>query len=198
MSLSFLALSALLLLSDEQSQKDRCSPNEKHGPMACINRNGHCLNLVVDGHTTLPLTDKATAKRVHAIKHYEDVCWRLDRPVSGRFRASALAAGLDPKFLGEVQHIDVILLALGDYDPDLDSRLEPLRGIRTEADGYRNGTWQIRSPQPLAAGEYIAVFRVSGTSNWDKQAVLLTVDPSLSPAPADEGRPPQRSGVRDH
>lgn len=188
----FLTLSVLALAASTPSQKERCAPYAKRGSMACVKRIGHCVALSVDGQPTAPLTDKATATRVHAIKHGEDVCWQVARPVSTRFRARAQGGGIDPTFVGQIESVDVILYELSDYDPEVDRRLDALRGTSMEADGYRDGTWQVRSPRPLSAGEYVAVFRIHGTDNWDKQAVLLTLDPALSPAPADEGT--RRSG----
>jgi hypothetical protein len=183
---------AILLTLPGTSQKDRCKPNGKRGSMACVNRLGHCIAVTVDGQTTLALTEKATAARVHAVPHGQDVCWYLPRPVSTQFRASAVAAGLDPTFLGATHNIDVLLYPLADYDPQVDSRVEYVFGTNMEADGNRNGTWQVRSARPLPAGEYVATFRISGKDNWDRQSVLLTLDPSLQPAPADEGTGPKR------
>jgi len=54
------------------------------------------------------------------------------------------------------------------------------------ADGDPNGTWQLKSEHPLKAGEYVIVFRAFGEGNWDKQAVLLTLDPKLTAGPADK------------
>jgi hypothetical protein len=187
--MNVLAVAAMVLAAAGPSQKQRCSAAGRRGPMACVNRVGHCVTVTVDGQATVPLTDKATAAHVHSIPHNEDVCWRLPRPVSTQFRAQAQGGGPHPAFVGEIHDVDVMLYQLDDYDPQSDSRLEALGGIRAEADGYRNGTWQVRTPRPLTAGEYIAVFRVSGRDNWDMQAVLVTLDPSLPPGPADEGRP---------
>ena len=186
------ALAALVLAGPTTSQKERCKPNAKRGSMACINRVGHCIAVTVDGQPTVPLTDKATAIRVHSIKHHQDVCWRLAAPVSTRFRARAQGSGIDPSFVGEVLSLDVNLYPLDDYDPQTDSQLDQIYHTRMEADGHRNGTWQVRTPHPLAAGEYIAHFRVSGTDNWDGQTVLVTLDPALPPGPEDEGRPGRR------
>jgi hypothetical protein len=187
--MNVLVLAAVVLAAAGPSQKQRCSPNGRRGPMACINRIGHCVAVTVDGQATVPLTDKATAARVHAVPHHVSVCWQLPRPVSMEFRAQARPDGLDPTFLGEIHDVDIMLYRLDDYDPQIDSMLDAIRGIRSEADGYRNGTWQVRPARPLAAGEYIALFRVSGRDNWDGQGVLLTVDPDIPPGPADEGRP---------
>jgi hypothetical protein len=182
---------SVLLLAAGPSQKDRCKANGKRGSMACINRIGHCMTLTVDGQATSPLTDKALAARVHAVPHRQDVCWQLARPVSALFRASASAGGIEPSFLGRIESIDVLLYPLGDYDPQVDSHVEYLSGSRMEADGHRNGTWQHRYPRPLPPGEYVATFRIHGSANWDRQSVLITVDPALSPGPADEGTPPR-------
>lgn len=56
--------------------------------------------------------------------------------------------------------------------------------ILTVADGDPNGIWQLRAERPLPAGEYVIVLRVFGVDNWDWQAVLLTLDPAVAPAPA--------------
>jgi hypothetical protein len=56
-----------------------------------------------------------------------------------------------------------------------------------KADGNPDGTWQLTSEHPLPAGEYIVVFRIYGTGNWDRQAVLLKLDPKIAPAPANKG-----------
>ena len=79
--------------------------------------------------------------------------------------------------------MQVNLYRLEDYDPKVDSRLDSLNGVQMRADGAPTGTWQLQSERPLPAGEYIAVFRLSGSGNWDRQAVLLTLDPKIAPAP---------------
>jgi len=39
----------------------------------------------------------------------------------------------------------------------------------------------MTTEKPLKAGEYLAIFRVFGVDNWDKQAVLLKLDPAVQP-----------------
>ena len=173
-----------------QAQKDRCAPNaidkavQRTNPeMACVDRNGHCVAVTVDGKPTVALTDEKLAARVHAIKHGEDVCWQVTEPVSTQFRITAGMGGIVPKFIGTLELVHVNLYHLDDYDPKVDSRLDSLNGIAMRADGAPTGTWQLRSERPLPAGEYIAVFRLSGAGNWDRQAVLLKLDPKIAPAP---------------
>ena len=170
----------------QHSQKERCAPNESKGEMMCVNRLGHCVDVVVDGQKTAPLTDEATAQRVHAIKHDQDVCWQLAQPVSTKLRVKAGNGGIYPTFVGKIEKIDANVYELGDFDPKLDSRLDQIDGVRMVADGDPNGTWRLTSEHPLKAGEYVIVFRVFGEGNWDKQAVLLKLDPSLQPGPADK------------
>ena len=174
----------------QKSQKERCAANaidadvkRTHPEMACVDRNGHCVAITVDGKSTVPLTDETLAARVHAVKHGEDVCWQMTQPVSSQFRVTAGMGGIFPKFIGTLEQVQVNLYRLDDYDPKVDSRLDSINGIEMRADGAPTGTWQLHSPRPLPAGEYIAVFRVSGSGNWDRQAVLLKVDPKLTPAP---------------
>ncbi len=171
------------------SQKERCAPADydRSSEMICVNRNGHCVELTVDGQVTTPLTDESLAARVHAIKHGEDVCWQVTQPVSSKFRASAKAGGLFQKFLGPMESMKVNVYQLADYDPKVDSRLDSLNGVDLKADGGPDGTWQLAAEHPLAAGEYVVVFRIYGTGNWDKQAVLLKLDPKVAPAPVNKG-----------
>ena len=42
----------------------------------------------------------------------------------------------------------------------------------------------------LKAGDYVLVLRVHGTDNWDKQEILLRIDPALEPAPEHLGTKP--------
>jgi len=177
---------ALLALAAPSSQAERCAHSD-HDPgseMICVNRIGHCAVVSVDGHDTTPLKDEATAARVHAIKHGEDVCWQVTQPVSTKLRVSAKGGGLIPTFVGKIEQLKVNVYALDDYDAKLDSRLDSLSGVETVADGDPNGTWQLRAERPLPAGEYVIVFRVFGVGNWDKQAVLLKLDPAIAPTPA--------------
>ena len=174
----------------EQTQKDRCAANvidksvQRTNPeMACVHRNGHCVSVTIDGKPTVPLTDEKLASRVHAIKHGQDVCWQMTEPVSTQFRVTAGMGGIFPKFIGTLEQVQVNLYHLDDYDPKVDSRLDSLNGIEMRADGGPTGTWQLRSERPLAAGEYVAVFRLHGAGNWDRQAVLLKLDPKIAPAP---------------
>ena len=170
----------------QHSQKERCAHHVSDGEMMCVNRLGHCVDVTVDGQKTTPLTDEATAQRVHAIKHDQDVCWQLAQPVSTKLRVKAGNGGIYPTFVGKIEKIDANVYELGDFDPKLDSRLDQIDGVRMVADGDPNGTWRLTSEHPLKAGEYVIVFRVFGEGNWDKQAVLLKLDPALQPGPADK------------
>ena len=182
-------LAAILLTAAPQaahSQAERCAHEKAQGEMMCVNRLGHCVDLAIDGQKTAALGDEATAKRVHAIKHDQDVCWQLAQPVSTRLRAQAKAGGIFPSFLGKIEKIDANVYELDAFDPKVDSRLDQVNGVRMVADGDPNGTWQLTSERPLKAGEYVVVFRVFGEGNWDKQAVLLKLDPAVKPASAEK------------
>lgn len=179
-----LATTLVLLALSATSQADRCDPGDGQGEMICIDRNGACVEITIDGQKTTPLTDEAVAKRIHEIKHGEDVCWKLDQPVSGSFRAQAKSGGLYPSFVGKMEQLQVNLYQLGDYDPEFDSRLDSLSGVSLVVDSDPNGTWQLKPEKPLPAGEYVARFRAMGVDNWDGQAVYFRIDPALKPAPA--------------
>jgi hypothetical protein len=172
------------LAGSTESQADRCAPNDASGAMMCVDRNGHCAEVSIDGHDTVALTDEAVAARVHAIPHGEDVCWQVAAPVSTRFRIRAGAGGIFPAFLGTMESVGLNLYHLDDYDAELDSRLDSLNGVEMTAD-EASGTWVLTSERPLPAGEYVAVFRLFGVDNWDRQAVLLRLDPELEPAADD-------------
>jgi hypothetical protein len=181
-------LTTLLLIAAPQaqhSQKERCAHHQAAGEMMCVNRLGHCMDVTVDGQKTAPLTDEATAQRVHAIKHDQDVCWQLTQPVSTKLRVNARAGGIFPSFLGKIEKVDAHVYQLADFDPKVDSRLDQINDVRMEADGDPNGTWHLTSERPLPAGEYVIAFQVFGVGNWDKQAVLLKLDPALPPGAAD-------------
>jgi hypothetical protein len=77
------------------------------------------MEVTVDGQKTMPLTDEATAQRVHAIKHDQDVCWQLTQPVSTKLRISAKAGGIFPSFLGKIEKIGAHVYQLGDFDPKM-------------------------------------------------------------------------------
>ena len=172
----------------QHSQKERCAHHEASGEMMCVERLGHCVEVTIDGHKTVPLTDEATARRVHAIKHDQDVCWQLTRPVSTKLRVQAGNGGIFPTFVGAIEKLDANVYELADYDAKVDSRLDQIDGVRMEADGDPNGTWHLTSEHPLKGGEYVIVLRVFGAGNWDKQAVLVTLDPALPPGPARAGK----------
>jgi len=182
-------LATILLTAAPQathSQAERCAHNQAQGEMMCVNRLGHCMDLSIDGQKTTALTDEATAKRINAVKHDQDVCWQLTQPVSTKLRAEAKAGGIFPSFLGKIEKISVNVYELDAFDPKVDSRLDDINGEEMVADGDPNGTWQLKSERPLKAGEYVIVFRAFGEGNWDKQAVLLTLDPKLQPGAADK------------
>jgi len=48
----------------------------------------------------------------------------------------------------------------------------------------------LTAESPLKAGEYVLVFRLFGSKNRDRQAVLVTLDPKLPAAPAKWGKAP--------
>ncbi len=156
--------------------------------MQCVHRNGHCTQLTIDGHNTKRLNDATAIARLKTLNLSREVCWRLEQPVSTNFRLLAQSGGLRPDFVGAIEQVSVQLYALDDFDPKLDRRLEALSDVDTEADGYRNGTWQMRSKHPLKSGDYVAVVRINGTSNWDSQGVLLRIDAGLAAIPAQPGQ----------
>jgi hypothetical protein len=168
------------------SQKERCATSQSSGEMKCVNRLGHCMELTVDGQKTVALNDEAAGKRANDIKHGQDVCWQLTQPVSSTLRVSAKAGGLFPSFLGKIEKIEAHVYPLDDYDPKVDSRLDQLNEVRTVADGDPNGTWHVTSEHPLKAGDYVVVFQVFGVGNWDRQAVLLKLDPKATPGAIDK------------
>ncbi len=184
-------LTALLLaapsLASDKPQSQRCAPHEAEGEMKCVDRNGHCVELTIDGTKTVPLSDEATAARVHAIKHGEDVCWMLTKPVSTRLRASAKAGGIFPPFVGKIEMLSVSAYRLDGARPG--ERLDHLNGVDLVADGAPGGTWRLTSEKPLQKGEYVLVFRIFGEGNWDRQAVLVNLHPAMQPGPAEKGGP---------
>ena len=163
------------------SHAKNCAPGDGQGDMTCVDRNGVCVSVAVDGHDTRPLNDPATVKRVEAIKHGEDVCYVVEEPVSTKLRVLAKGGGRRPAFVGRIEKLGINLYNLGDYDPQFDSRLDSLNGVELKQDGGPDGTWQLVTEKPLKAGEYLAVIRVFGEGNWDKQAVLLKLDPAVQP-----------------
>lgn len=162
--------------------------------MPCINRNGLCVEVIIDGQATQAI-GREQRQRILELPGMSDVCWQLQAPVSAEFRVQARGGGLKPEFVGPINSLGVLLVPIEEYDPEFDgNRIDPLNGFGVEADGYRDGTWQFRrspyfptSSGPLAAGEYVAIIRVHGRDNWDKQEVLLRIDPGLAPAPAQMG-----------
>ena len=187
-ALATLLLSSLALVAPvaaAQSQKERCAPNDAQGSMKCVERNGHCMELFLDGEKTSPLSDEATGQRVHAVKHHETVCWQVTRPLPTQLRVSAKGGGVFPSYVGNVEKLGVNAYAIGgpakgpgDFRELEDVELEPETG----------GTWRLTSESPLRAGEYVLVFRVFGSSNWDRQAVLVTLDPKAPAAPAEKAK----------
>lgn len=188
--LHLLACLPLLGLAGAQAQTDACKPGKPGSAMVCLHRNGHCVQLQIEGQTATPVADAALTQRLAALRINEPVCWQLAAPVSAGFRVQAQAGGLWPEWLGQLESVSVGLYALDDFDPALDSRLEQLGGMRMEADGYRNGTWQLKSELELRPGRYLAVFRVMGSGNWDRQAVVLQIDPQRQPIAAQPGSRP--------
>ena len=184
-------LAALLLaapaLAATTPQSKRCAPNDAQGDMKCVNRNGHCAELTIDGQKTVPLSDEETAARIHAIKHGEDVCWTLAKPVSTKLWASAKAGGLLPSFVGKIEKLSVNVYRLDGARPG--DRLSALTGVGLAADGDPGGVWRLSSEKPLAKGEYVLVFRIFGAGNWDRQAVLVSLDPELKPPAAGKTGP---------
>ena len=65
-----IAVAAVLLLAasglQAKSQAELCAPNDGEGDMRCVDRNGHCVGLLVDGQATVAFADGADAARVMA------------------------------------------------------------------------------------------------------------------------------------
>lgn len=174
------AASALLApMALAESQKERCAPNEARGDMRCVNRHGHCVELLLDGEKTEPLADEATGGRIAAMNVDDAVCWQVARTLPARLRVSAKGGGLVPTYIGDsLEKIGVNAWAVG--GPAKGS------GDAREIDDVElvpeSGSWVLKSESPLMAGEYVLVFRVFGSNNWDRQAVLVTLDPKAGAA----------------
>ncbi len=188
----FLALATAAPVFGGNLMED-CEPGSRR--MVCIHRNGVCVEVSIDGQATRPIS-RENRQRITQLPDMDEVCWEIEAPVSSAFRVEARGGGLQPDFIGELKSIGAILVPLDEYDPEFDgNRIEPLRGFSAEADGYRDGTWQLRARDhfrtpgstQLPAGEYVIILRLHGQDNWDKQEVLIRIDPNLKPAPAKQG-----------
>lgn len=172
-----------------------CKPGSKRKSMQCISRNGVCVDVSIDGHQSLPIS-KTDRKRMMKLPDMDGVCWQIKLPVSAEFRIKAQNGGLRSDFIGALKSLSVLVVPIGDYDPEYDgNRIDPLHGLTLQADGYRNGTWQLREQAyfrtstsgGLTAGEYVIILRIYGEDNWDRQKILLSIDPEISPIPAQQG-----------
>lgn len=180
--LSALVLPAPLLLAE--SQKERCAPNDGKGDMRCVNRHGHCVELFLDGEKTVPLSDEATGGRIAAMKVDDAVCWQVARSLPTKLRVSANGGGLVPTYVGDsLEKIGVNAWAVGGPAKGSGEARE-IDDVELVPEG---GSWTLKSESPLKAGEYVLVFRVFGSNNWDRQAVLVTLDPKLPSS--DSGKP---------
>lgn len=175
-----------------------CRAHKASGDMRCVNRNGHCVEVSIDGQKTVPISH-ANKLRLANLPDMDELCWQLEAPVSAEFRVEAKGGGLVPSFIGELESIGAIIVPIADYDPEFDgNRIDPLYSFNLEADGYRDGSWQLRHRDhfrtpgsgQLKAGEYVVILRVHGDDNWDKQEVLLTIDPALKPSAENPGTKP--------
>lgn len=179
-----------------------CAAGDRRHDMQCINRNGVCVEVTIDGHKTVPIR-RADKQRLAVIPDTDALCWQVLEPVSARFRVEARGGGLGPDFVGAIESLGGMILPFQDFDPEFDRRVEPLNSFDLEADGYRDGSWQLKQRDhfqtpgagELKAGEYIAIIRVHGVDNWDKQEVLIRIDPGLEPAPENPGSKPEHSNV---
>lgn len=177
-----LLLSSLALLAPTalaESQKERCAANPAVGNMRCVNRLGHCVELLLDGEPTAPLTDEATGERLAEMDLAETACWQVARPLPAKLRVVAKGGGLVPAYVGKVEQVRVTGWALGAGNGAAEAR--ELEDLELVPDGA--GAWVLKPERPLKAGSYLLVFRVVGSGNWDRQAVLVTLDPKASSGP---------------
>ena len=187
-----IATTIALLALAASSQADRCDPGDGQGEMICIDRNGACVELTIDGQKTTALTDEGVAKRIHAIKHGEDVCWKVDQPVSANFRARAKAGGLYPSFVGKMEQLQVNIYPLDDYDPEFDSRLDSRNDVRLVVDSDPKWHLAARVRQP-AAGR-----RIRRTVPRDGRRQLGRAGRAVPHRPGRETRACERSGMTIH
>ncbi len=197
----WIALGALLS-APAQADKlmEDCEVNDGRGDMRCVNRNGVCAEVRIDGQPTRPISRENRQRLAH-LPDMDELCWQLDAPVSAQFRVEARGGGVVPEFIGPLESIGALIVPIEDYDPEFDgNRIDPLHSFDLEADGYRDGSWQLRKRAHFATpgsaelrpGEYVVILRLHGRDNWDKQEVLLRIDPALQPAAANPGTKPDR------
>ena len=134
------------------------------------------VELLLDGEKTVPLSEEATGGRIAAMKVDDAVCWQVARPLPTKLRVSAKGGGLVPTYVGDsLEKIGVNAWAVGGPAKGSGDARE-LDDVELVPEG---GSWALKSESPLKAGEYVLVFRVFGSNNWDRQAVLVTLDPKL-------------------
>lgn len=203
---SLLLLASIAAPTFAADLMEDCKVNKGRGDMRCINRNGVCIEISIDAHPTKPIS-RADKQRLAQLPDMDDLCWQVDVPVSAQFRVEGRGGGEVPEFIGPLESIGAQLLPIEDYDPEFDgNRIQPLYAFDLAADGCRDGTWQLREREHfstprsgvLEAGEYVVILRLHGRDNWDKQMVLVRIDPTLKPSVEKAGTksaecPAQRS-----
>ena len=177
LSALFLGVSALLAPPAlAESQKERCAPNAGKGDMRCVERHGHCVEILLDGEPTAPLTDEATGARLAGMDVDDAVCWQVARPLPTKLRVVAKGGGIVPTYVGSVEKVGVNAWAVGGPAKGSGDARE-LEDVELVPEG---GAWVLKSESPLKPGQYVLVLRVFGSGNWDRQAVLVTLDPKAA------------------
>lgn len=150
-------------------------PATKQSPLAACNaRMGHCVDVKMGGVKSELHNDAALNAKLGKALGRDKPCWKVATPVPADFLLTNEAKAGSEAWLGEVTRVGLVLYALDDFDEALGRPIEPMSGANV-VDGRIEIAPRGADPLPLKPGEYVAIFRFFGSSNWERQAIFFTV-----------------------
>jgi hypothetical protein len=150
--------------------------------MKCIDRDGRCIEVTVNGQKNVKLS-KPTKKLMaelertasRDVSHWlRDVKYELPAPVQGELQVMAEQTTKAGDWFGEERQAEVRVIPLDDVE--LQARAEI-----TAADSVRVGgaaplvQQHVLEQNTLPPGRYLLAVTLSGRDNWDRQVLYFTV-----------------------
>ncbi|MCB0336338.1 MAG: hypothetical protein KDD62_08525 [Bdellovibrionales bacterium] len=147
----------------------------------CIQRDGACFDVVVDGVTAARLHDRSVLSRYEATagsawKHadvgYTE--WIVTNPISGYLNVNVYVNYDGQDWFGDNLQTRVRFLPLEGQQIRSQIQVQQSNSVRAARTGLATVS-SVSSERKLPSGDYLVRVDLNGSRNWDRKTIFVTV-----------------------
>ena len=143
----------------------------------CFPREGHCVNVTVNGQASIELTraTKKLLKNLEEVSHYaDDAGYEIPEPIRGALDVDAAMATGSQEWFGETGQLEVQVVPLQEVEIETRAGVVADPSVRVSGKAAL-GAARFLEDDRLPPGQYLLRVKIRGEKNWDRQTLFLTV-----------------------